>query len=64
MSEVAYSTIKEGEMGRLLSVSVPCDLPDLTVKEKMILALTIHADIQKRLEEWFDEQFERDLNGR
>lgn len=60
-SEVSYSTIKEGETGKLFSVSIPYnsfDLPSLSMEEQMVLVRTVHNDIQKRLEEWFDEQFQ------
>lgn len=66
MSEVVYSTIEEGETGKLFAVSVPYDpfdLPALSSEEQMILARRIHDDIQKRIQEWFDEEFARRLAG-
>lgn len=61
MSEVVYSTIKEGETGKLIAVSVPCDLSLLNAEEDTKLVRAVHDQIQKRIEEWFDEEFARDL---
>lgn len=62
MSEVVYSTIKEGETGELISVSVPCDLSSLNTEERFILARQIHDDIQRQLQEWFDSEYLQGLN--
>lgn len=59
-TEVSYSTIEEGETGKLFSVSVPYDpfdLPSLSLEEQRALARRIHNDIQRQLEQWFDEEF-------
>ena len=59
MGEACFSTIKEGETGKLLAVSVPYDLSMLDTEEDLALARAIHDDIQMRLQEWFDEEFLR-----
>lgn len=59
MSEVVYSTIKEGETGQLITVSVPYDPSMLDTEEHIAFAQAIHDDIQKRIREWFDEEFAR-----
>lgn len=41
MSEVAYSSIKESETGKPISVSVPYDLSALDSKEDIALARVI-----------------------
>lgn len=61
MSEVVYSTIKEGEIGKRIAVSVPYDPSMLDTAEGVALARAIHNDIQKRIQEWFDEEFTRSL---
>jgi len=57
MSEVAYSTIKEGETGKLISVSVPFDSSSLTTEEQVALVRQIHDDIQRSIQQWWEEQF-------
>lgn len=61
MSEAVYSTIKEGETGKLIAVSVPYHPSMLDTEEDIALARAIHDDIQRRIQEWFDEEFLRDL---
>lgn len=61
LSEVVYSTIKEGETGKLIAVSVPYDLSTLDAEEDVALARAIHDDIRQRIQEWFDEEFTRNL---
>lgn len=61
MSEAVYSTIREGETGKLISVSVPYDPSMLETEEDIALARAVHDDIQKRIQEWFDEEFVRSL---
>ncbi len=61
MSEVTYSTIREGETGKTIAVSVPHKLPILSTEEDLALARAIHDHIQQRIQEWFDEEFARDL---
>lgn len=61
MSKTIYSTIKEGETGKLITVSVPYDPSMLDTEEDVALARAIHDDIQKRIQEWFDEEFVRSL---
>lgn len=64
MTETVYSTIKEGETGKLIAISVPYDPSALdTDEEDIALARAIHSDIQKRIREWFDEEFVRSLNA-
>lgn len=57
MSEVTYSTIKEGETGKLIAVSVPFDSSVFNADEDAELARQIHDDIQKRLQEWFEQEY-------
>lgn len=64
MSEVVYSTIREGETGKLISISVPYDPSTLSTDEDIVFARAIHANIQQRIQQWFDEQFAMELNGR
>jgi peptide methionine sulfoxide reductase MsrA len=54
MSEVVYSTIKEGETGKLTAVSVPYDPSMLDTEGDIALARAIHDDIQRKIQEWFD----------
>lgn len=61
MSEAVYSTIKEGETGKLIAVSVPYNPAILETEEDLTLARAIHDDIQKRIHEWFEEEFARGL---
>lgn len=61
MKEVVYSSIKEGETGKLISVSVPYDPSMLDTEEDIALARAIHDDIQRRIQEWFEEEFVRSL---
>lgn len=61
MSEIVYSTIKEGETGKRIAVSVPYDPSMLDMEEDIALARAIHDNIQKRIQEWFDEEFMRNL---
>lgn len=61
MSEVVYSTIKEGETGELIAVSVPYDSFTLDTEEDIALARAIHYDVQERIRAWFDEEFLRNL---
>ena len=61
MSGAVYSTIKEGETGKLIAVSVPYDPYMLDTEEDKALARAIHNDIQARIREWFDEEFVRSL---
>ena len=61
MSEAVYSTIREGETGKLIAVSVPYYPSTLDTEEDLALARAIHDDIQKRIREWFDEEFARSL---
>lgn len=61
MSEVSYSTIKEGETGKLISVSIPCDPSSLSTEEQIALARQIHDDIQRNLQKWFDEEIAREI---
>lgn len=61
MSEAIYSTIKEGEIGKRIAISVPFDPSILDTEEDMALARAIHDDIQQRIREWFDEEFVRSL---
>lgn len=63
-SEISYSTIKEGETGKLISVSIPYNPSLLSTEDDITLARAIHDDMQQRIQEWFDEQFAMDLNGR
>lgn len=61
MRVTTYSTIKEGETGKLIAVSVPYDPSALNTEDDLALARAIHDDIQKRVQEWFDEEFARSL---
>ena len=63
MSEVVFSTIKEGETGKLIAVSVPYPYdPSLVdTEEDIALVRAIHDDTQERIREWFDEEFLRSL---
>lgn len=61
MSEVTYSTIKQGETGKVIVVSVSHKLPLLTTEEDLALARAIHDDIQRTIQEWFDEEFAQNL---
>lgn len=61
MSEAIYSTIKEGEKGKLIRVSLPYHPSMVETEEDIALAQAIHDDIQKRVQEWFDEEFARSL---
>lgn len=61
MSETVYSTIKKGETGKLIAVSVPYDPSMMDTEEDIALARAIHDDIQKRIHEWFEEEFVRGL---
>lgn len=61
MSEVIYSTIKKGETGKWIAVSAPYDPSTLDTEDDVALARAIHDDIQKRIQEWFDEEFVRSL---
>lgn len=61
MSETVYSTIKEGETGKLISVSVPYDPSSLSTEEDIILARAIHNDLQQRIQQWLEEEFEQEL---
>jgi peptide methionine sulfoxide reductase MsrA len=61
MSEVSYSTIKEGETGKLISVSIPYDPSSLSTEEQIALARQIHDDIQRNLQKWFDEEIAREI---
>lgn len=63
MNQVVYSTIKEGETGKRIAVSVPFDPAALDTEEAMALARAIHDDMQERMQEWFDEEFARRLAG-
>lgn len=63
MSEVSYSTVKDGETGKRIAVSLPCDLSALDAEEDMALARAIHDDMQERMQKWFDEEFARGLYG-
>lgn len=56
MSEVSYSTIKEGETGKRIALTLPCDLFAIDTEEDIALARAIHDDIQKQIEEWFDDK--------
>lgn len=56
MSEAVYSTINEGDTGKLIGVSVPYDPSSLDTEDDIALARAIHDDIQQRIQEWFDEQ--------
>ena len=62
MSEVIYSTIREGNTGRLISVSVPYDPALLSTEDDLAFARAIHDDIQQRVQQWFEEEFARGLN--
>jgi hypothetical protein len=59
VSKAVYSTIKEGETGKLISVSVPYSPSSVETEEDIALARAIHNDIQRRIQEWFDEEFTR-----
>lgn len=61
MSEAVYSTIREGETGKLIAVSVPYDPSMLDAEEDIALARAIHDDIQQRMQEWLEEEFARNL---
>jgi peptide methionine sulfoxide reductase MsrA len=61
MSEVTYSTIKDGDTGKLILVSVPYDSSLLDTEDGMALARAIHDDIQQRVQEWFEEELDREL---
>lgn len=61
MSEVVYSTIREGETGKLIEVSVPYDPFMLETEEDIALARAIHDDIQMRIQEWFKDEW---VNGK
>jgi hypothetical protein len=59
MSEVVYSTIADDDIGKLISVSVPYDLSTLNTEDDLAFARAIHDDLQQRLQQWFEEEFER-----
>lgn len=61
VSESVYSTIEDGETGKLIAVSVPYDPSMLDTEEDMALARAVHDEIHKRIEEWFDEELARSL---
>lgn len=61
MSEITYSTIKEGDSGRLISVSVPYDPLTLSTEDDIALARAIHDDIQQRIQEWFEQELDYHL---
>lgn len=61
MSEVVYSSIKEGETGKLIAISVPYDPFMLDTEEDIALARAVHDHIQARIQEWFEEEFARGL---
>ena len=52
-----------GELGAKVSgtVSVPYDPSMLETEDDLALARAIHDDTQKRIREWFDEEFVRSL---
>ena len=61
MSEVIYSTIKESDTGKLVSVSVPFDSSMLSTDDDLAFARAIHDDLQQRLREWFEEELAREI---
>lgn len=64
MSEAVYSTIKEGETGKRIAFSLPCDLFAIDTEEDMALARAIHDDIQESIRQWFDEEFLRERSNK
>lgn len=63
MSEVTYSTIKDEDVGKYISVSVPFDPSKFKTEEDFALARAIHDEIQQRLREWHDGEINRQLLG-
>jgi hypothetical protein len=61
MSEAIFSTIKEGDTGKLVAISVPYDLSMLDTEDDIALARAIHDGIQARIQEWFEEGFVQNL---
>jgi len=61
MSETVYSTIGDDDIGKLISVSVPFDPSVLSTEDDLVLARAIHDNLQQRFQQWFDEEFAREI---